>query len=69
MLRVKHYKELPVLFQKSMWDCFLAWGTSHSAQAVTLSYIIERCEKEGVPYRLTASPGQGYFIEPYKPKP
>lgn len=46
------------------WRRFLAGGIQHSGQAATLPYVIRRCEREGVPYRLTAYPGQGYFIEP-----
>lgn len=46
-----------------IWRAFLRDGTSHSARALTLAYIINRCEREGVGYKLTALPGMGYYIE------
>ena len=50
--------------QRRTWEAFMDGGTSHSAAALTLSYIIERCEREGVAYQLEAHPGHGYFIKP-----
>ncbi len=50
--------------QRRTWEAFMDGGTSHSAAALTLSYIIERCEMRGVPFELTARPGLGYFIKP-----
>ena len=50
--------------QRRTWEAFMDGGTSHSAVALTLSYIIERCERDGVAYLLEAHPGRGYFIKP-----
>lgn len=55
--------------QKLIWDLFMGGGTSHSALAQTLPYVMQRCEEEGIPYRLTAQPGAGYYIEPIKDLP
>jgi hypothetical protein len=52
--------------QERTWQMFLKGGTSHSAQAHTLPYIINRCEREGIPYQLKAMPGSGYYISPLK---
>jgi hypothetical protein len=52
--------------KETSWQIFLKQGTRHSALAQTLPDIIRRCEREGVAYRLTAVPGQGYFIEPFE---
>ena len=49
------------------WQDFLKHGSNHSGQGMLLSLTINRCEAEKVPYRLTAYPGQGYFIEPIPP--
>ena len=46
------------------WKQFLSGGTGHSGLATTLSFIIERCEEEGVSYQLTAHPGKGYHMQP-----
>jgi hypothetical protein len=46
-----------------LWKEFLRVGSNHSSHASFLPYIIRRCERECVPYRLTAYPGNGYFIE------
>ena len=46
------------------WRQFLAGGTSHSAGANILPYIMNRCEREGRPYELLAHPGEGYYIRP-----
>jgi len=59
-----HEVTIPKRMQKSIWSRFLDKGTTHSAQAGTLPYIMRRCEEEKIPYRLTAMPGVGYFIEP-----
>ena len=53
--------------QEMFWANFLEKGTNHSGQGMTLPHIINRCERERVPYRLTAYPGQGYRIEPIEP--
>lgn len=45
------------------WQEFLHHGTSHSAGAEMLLDIINRCEREGIPYVLQASPGHGYYIK------
>ncbi len=53
--------------KEMIWSGFLSAGcTSHSSRAQTLPYIINRCQKEGVPYRLTAQPGLGYMVERVK---
>lgn len=50
-----------------VWRNFLKGGvTSHSAQAASLPHIVRRCEREKIPYRITAHPGQGYTIERIK---
>lgn len=66
MIKVVHTKHLSKAKQKYVWETFLKGGTNHSAQAMTLTYIIERCEQEKMPYELQAVPGIGYTI---KPKP
>lgn len=58
--------ELPLTTGARVWKSFLNGGTNHSAQAATLPYIIRRCEREQRPYKITAYPGKGYFIEPVK---
>lgn len=37
--------------------------TSHSGRRHCLGYIIEYCERNLIPYKLTARPGVGYYIE------
>jgi hypothetical protein len=49
------------------WKQFKAGGTSHSARAATLWYLLNRCEREGVCYKLEAMPGYGYRLEPIPP--
>ena len=64
-LKVVHGpRKLSKAAQERTWKWFMGGGTSHSALALTLSYIIERCEREKVPYTLDAHPGLGYFIKP-----
>lgn len=48
--------------QVRVWAKFLANGTTHSARAGTLPYIIRRCEREKIPYILEALPGMGYHL-------
>lgn len=48
---------------KMVWDEFMRSGTSHSGNATTLPYVINRCEQEGIPYKLEAAPGMGYRLE------
>lgn len=55
--------------QRTMWDLFRREGTGHSMNAATLWYILDRCEAEGIAYRLTAEPNAGYFIEPLVKRP
>jgi hypothetical protein len=50
--------------QRRTWNEFVKHGTSHSAGAGTLVYLINRCEREGISYRLSANPGMGYRMEP-----
>ncbi len=50
-------------FERS-WTSFLEHSTNHSASATFLVHIINRCERERIPYVLTAHPGQGYYIKP-----
>lgn len=69
MLVVQTHPKQPKLthtFQKRMWEQFLARGTQHSAAAVTLPYIINRCVEEKVPFTLKGDPAAGYWIEPMK---
>ena len=49
--------------QRRIWKAFNEGCTSHSAAAVTLPYLIRRCEQEGIGYVLTAQPGVGYIME------
>jgi hypothetical protein len=51
-------------FHERSWKQFKVSGTNHTSRAQTLARIINRCEREGVAYRLTAQPGLGYYIEP-----
>jgi hypothetical protein len=57
----------PVFFSKTVhdrtWQTFLSSGTRHSANASMLCEILNRCEREGIPYILQASPGYGYYIK------
>jgi hypothetical protein len=52
--------------QRRSYEMFKRGGTRHSALAQTLPCIVRRAEAEGQPYRITAMPGIGYFIEPLK---
>jgi len=67
MLKVKHTKELnskrTQRFNKLVWPQFMETGTNHSHKGIYLTHIIERCERLLIPYRITAMPGTGYFIE------
>lgn len=47
-----------------IWAEFLDRGTQHSSMAATLPYIIRRCEREGIAYRIEAYPGDGYYVKP-----
>lgn len=50
--------------KKMLWDSFLKVGhTNHSARAMTLAYLINRCEEERVCYVLTAHPTLGYQLQ------
>ena len=50
--------------RKLLVDLFLTSGKSvHSKLHGTLAYIIDYCEKENIPYILTAAPSQGYLLE------
>lgn len=50
--------------RQNLINGFLKEGKSnHSGLHQTLSYIIEYCEENKIPYRLTAYPRQGYLIE------
>ena len=44
------------------WQHFIKHGSVHSARGTMLTFIINRCEKEYLPYKLVAVPGQGYWI-------
>ena len=44
------------------WEGFIQGGTSHSGNAGTLPYVMNRCEEEKVEYTLRAAPGKGYYI-------
>lgn len=50
--------------QRRVWSAFKERGTTHSARAGTLPYILRRCEQERIAYTLEAMPGQGYYITP-----
>lgn len=60
----QHEMSLSKVQQEKQWRNFLAGhGSNHSERALTLAHIINRCEREGVGYRLTALPGMGYYLE------
>ncbi len=63
-LYFKHEKKLT---QKSLDDFWVLLqeqrATNHSARGMTLSHLIQKCEETKTPYRLTAHPGKGYFLE------
>lgn len=64
-LQVQHHpRRVTNAGKERIWQCFKDGGTTHSASAATLSYVIERCESEGEAYVLHAQPGLGYFIKP-----
>ena len=46
------------------WQAFMRGGTNHSGRGATLAAIINRADREGIPYVLTAHPGLGYHIVP-----
>lgn len=50
--------------REQSWQAFLREGSTHSARAYILPWLIRRCEMEGISYRLTASPGLGYHMDP-----
>lgn len=53
---------------RSTIDRFMTTGNSvHSAQAGTLWVLLVWCQKHKVSYRLTAHPGDTYFIEKINP--
>ena len=58
-----HEAELSRAEARRIWTAFLEHGSTHSARAATLPFIIRRCESAGIPYVLTARPGMGYFIK------
>jgi len=37
--------------------------SNHSGQGATLGPLVRHLETEGQPYRLTAHPGKGYYLE------
>lgn len=59
-----HEINLPKAVQKRVWDAFMRNGSAHSAAASTLCFILNKCHQENQPYRLSAVPGKGYWIEP-----
>lgn len=59
-----HELALSKAAQERTWRSFLEGGTSHSANASTLPYLIRRCEQEKMPYTLVAQPSVGYFMKP-----
>lgn len=38
-------------------------SSSHSQNRGLLQYVIDYCEEKKIPYRLTANPGYGYYLE------
>jgi hypothetical protein len=60
-------EELSAPQKREMWAAFLQGGTTHSARAATLPFIIRKCERDGVGYTLRAEPGTGYRIYPTTP--
>ena len=59
-----HEMALSKAEQRRIWKAFIERGTSHSGKASTLPFVMRKCELEGVEYRLTAMPGESYWIEP-----
>jgi hypothetical protein len=69
MLVVQNHPKMPKMSgvaKDRMWAQFLEKGTSHSAMAMTLPYILNRCVEEKVPFTLKGDPAAGYWIEPMK---
>jgi hypothetical protein len=58
-----HEETLSKSAKERLWEEFMRSGTTHSGTASTLPYLIRRCEREKVCYRLTAVPGEAYFLE------
>lgn len=64
VLRVEPNLKIGARMLKSIIAAFEQTGKStHSGLAGTLPFIINHCEEQAIPYRLTAQPGVGYFIE------
>ena len=61
-------RKIPESLRKAAWFVFTSnRGSTHSAGAAMLPSIINRCEKEQLPYQLTALPGVGYSIRLLSP--
>lgn len=45
--------------------CVGPGGSRHSSRAETLGYVLSRLEEAGVPYRLDAHPGLGYYVQSF----
>lgn len=69
MIELKPHPKAPKIGRHTldaMFEDFKQHGTTHSASAMTLPLIINRCEQEKIPYVLKAMPGAGYRIERMK---
>lgn len=54
--------ELSDVEKERIWEIFMRQGTAHSWEASTLPFIIRRCERLGMSYKLIGKPGS-YHIE------
>jgi hypothetical protein len=64
MLKMQWHSNHSKAERNKLWRMLMdGTGGSHSAQGVTLPYLINRLESEGIAYQLSAWPGQGYYLE------
>lgn len=55
-----------IRMKKIIIEAFERTGNSnHSGAGHTLGIVLQYCEENKIPYRLTAYPGMGYVIEKY----
>jgi hypothetical protein len=50
--------------KRTLWETFQRGGSTHSSMGCTLGWLIRECERTRTPYRLSAKPGLGYYLEP-----
>lgn len=49
--------------QERLWRSFREGEAVQAIRLSTLSFLFERCEREGVPYHLSARPGFRYAVQ------